>query len=268
MTHDFHALPAHDRGPSSSLPPRCARAASCRRSERAPVERYVPASLADRSRRANCGRESRTVLNPATWPIFSTSLLKIAASARWPRTDRPRLDRPRGRRIVNRDTAVVVREMFQAARESVLVAGYAVYQGRVVFKALAERMDQNPHLDVQMYLDIQRPQHDHSSPSDLVRRFSERFARHEWPGQRFPKLFYDPRSLETETARRASLHAKCVVVDQEVAFVSSANFTEAAQTKNIEVGILLRSSAFARRLAEHFEILASAHAVKPVPLTS
>src|SRR4051812_40425419 len=31
--------------------------------------------------------------------------------------------------IVNRDTSVVVREMFQGARESVLVAGYAVYQG-------------------------------------------------------------------------------------------------------------------------------------------
>jgi hypothetical protein len=31
--------------------------------------------------------------------------------------------------IVNRDTSVEVREMFQGARESVLVAGYAVYQG-------------------------------------------------------------------------------------------------------------------------------------------
>ena len=52
---------------------------------------------------------------------------------------------------------------------------------------------------------------------------------------------------------RASLHAKCVVVDKELAFVSSANFTEAAQTKNIEVGVTLRSAAFAKRLAEHFE---------------
>ena len=45
--------------------------------------------------------------------------------------------------IVNRDTRVVVREMFRSARQSVLLAGYAVYQGQVIFKALAERMDQN-----------------------------------------------------------------------------------------------------------------------------
>ena len=62
--------------------------------------------------------------------------------------------------IVNRDTGVVVREMFRSARQSVLLAGYAVYQGQVVFKALAERMDQDPQLRVQMFLDIQRPWND------------------------------------------------------------------------------------------------------------
>ena len=171
--------------------------------------------------------------------------------------------------IVNRDTSVVVREMFQSARESVLVAGYAVYQGHVVFKD-AGRADgpESRNCSVQMFLDIQRPLHDHSSPSELVRRFAERFADQEWPGQRFPDLYYDPRSLETDHTKRASLHAKCIVVDKEHAFVSSANFTEAAQTKNIEVGVLIRSPAFARRLSEHFEILASTCAVKPVPLSS
>ena len=162
--------------------------------------------------------------------------------------------------IVNRDTSVVVREMFQNARESVMVAGYAVYQGHTVFKSLAERMDQNPQLNVQMFLDIQRPLHDQSSSADLVRRFAERFADQQWPGQRLPHLYYDPRSLETDYTKRASLHAKCIVVDKELAFVSSANFTEAAQTKNLEVGVLIRSPAFARRLSEHFEILAATRA--------
>jgi phosphatidylserine/phosphatidylglycerophosphate/cardiolipin synthase-like enzyme len=168
--------------------------------------------------------------------------------------------------IVNRDTSVVVREMFHSARESVLVAGYAVYQGQVVFKELADRMDQIPALQVQMYLDIQRQPHDHASPSELVRQFGERFVRKEWPGRRLPKVYYDPRSLEEDYAKRASLHAKCVVVDREQAFVSSANFTEAAHTKNIEVGVHLRSSSFARRLAEHFETLSALHKLRPVPL--
>ncbi|MGO9463929.1 MAG: DISARM system phospholipase D-like protein DrmC [Isosphaeraceae bacterium] len=168
--------------------------------------------------------------------------------------------------IVNRDTSVVVREMFHSARESVLVAGYAVYQGQVVFKELADGMDQNPALRVEMYLDIQRQPHDGSSPSELVRLFAERFVRKEWPGRRLPKVYYDPRSLEADHVKRASLHAKCVVVDKEQAFVSSANFTEAAQTKNIEVGLLVRSRKTAQRLSDHFAGLADAGIVKPVPL--
>jgi phosphatidylserine/phosphatidylglycerophosphate/cardiolipin synthase-like enzyme len=170
--------------------------------------------------------------------------------------------------IVNRDTSVVVREMFRSAKESVLIAGYAVYQGQVIFKELAERLDQSPELQVQMYLDIQRPPHDHSSPSELVRIFAERFVRKEWPGRRLPKLYYDPRSLEADHSKRASLHAKCAVVDREKAFVSSANFTEAAQTRNIEVGTYLKSPSFAWRLAEHFETLAALHVLNPVPVAS
>ena len=46
----------------------------------------------------------------------------------------------------NRDTGVVVRELFGAAEEEVLVAGFAVYQGREVFKRLAERMNERPFL--------------------------------------------------------------------------------------------------------------------------
>jgi phosphatidylserine/phosphatidylglycerophosphate/cardiolipin synthase-like enzyme len=169
--------------------------------------------------------------------------------------------------IENRDTGVVVREMFRTARQSVLLAGYAVYQGRVIFKALAERMDQDPQLRVQMFLDIQRPLHDSTIPAELVRRFAERFLSQEWPGSRLPILFYDPRSLEMDSSRRACLHAKCVLIDHEQAFVSSANFTEAAQQRNIEVGVLIRSRSFTTRLVEHFEAMASAGLLKPVPGT-
>jgi phosphatidylserine/phosphatidylglycerophosphate/cardiolipin synthase-like enzyme len=168
--------------------------------------------------------------------------------------------------IVNRDTSVVVREMFQSARESVLVAGYAVYQGHVVFKELAERMDQSPELQVQMYLDVQRPPHDHSSPLELIRIFADRFIRKEWPGRRLPRLYYDPRSLEMDQAKRASLHAKCVVVDKEHVYISSANFTAAAQRKNIELGVHLVSESLARRVVQHFEALAEAQLVKQIPM--
>ncbi|WP_366918995.1 phospholipase D-like domain-containing protein [uncultured Gimesia sp.] len=51
---------------------------------------------------------------------------------------------------------------------------------------------------------------------------------------------------------RSSLHAKCVVLDTVHVFVSSANFTEARQQQNIEVGLHINSEWLAERLVNHF----------------
>jgi phosphatidylserine/phosphatidylglycerophosphate/cardiolipin synthase-like enzyme len=167
--------------------------------------------------------------------------------------------------IANRDTSVVVRELFANARESVLVAGYAVYQGQRVFQALADRMVAVPGLNVRMFLDIQRGHGDVTAPPELIRRFAARFRSDQWPkDRRLPEVFFDPRSLETEACRRASLHAKCVVVDGKDVFVSSANFTEAAQERNLEVGVLIHSAEVANRIIRFFERLLAERLLAPV----
>src|SRR5215472_1239084 len=100
-------------------------------------------------------------------------------------------------------------------------------------------MRQLPDLSVRMCLDMRRATGDTTRTDALLRRFAERFVREEWPGQRVPELFYDPRSLVEGGAARASLHAKCIVVDGERAYIGSANLTEAAQLRNIEVGVVV-----------------------------
>jgi phosphatidylserine/phosphatidylglycerophosphate/cardiolipin synthase-like enzyme len=167
--------------------------------------------------------------------------------------------------MTNRDTSVVVRELFAGAQRSVLVAGYAVYQGREVFRALADRMAERPEIAVRMFLDVQRSPGDTSMASEVVKRFAERFKIREWPeGRPLPKVFYDPRSLDLEADKRACLHAKCVVVDGEAVFISSANFTEAAQERNIEMGLLVRSRWLAERVTRHFETLLAAGTLESV----
>jgi len=166
--------------------------------------------------------------------------------------------------VTNRDTAVVVRDLFGGAESEVLVAGFAIYQGRDVFKRLAERMAERPTLHVKFFLDVHRAQADTTPSGELLRRFAHRFQTQEWPGGRLPELYYDPRSLDVEAAKRSSLHAKCIVVDRRKALVTSANFTEAAQARNIEVGALICAERFAAQLAWHFEALADAGLLKPI----
>jgi phosphatidylserine/phosphatidylglycerophosphate/cardiolipin synthase-like enzyme len=156
--------------------------------------------------------------------------------------------------VANRDTSVVVRDLFANAMQSVLVAGFAVYQGHKVFQALADRMVTVPGLKVRLFLDIQRPHGDTSAPSEIIRRFASQFQMTQWPSERpLPAVFFDPRSLDTSSHKRACLHAKSVVVDSRSVFISSANFTEAAQQRNIEIGILAKSESLAHRLTEFFD---------------
>jgi phosphatidylserine/phosphatidylglycerophosphate/cardiolipin synthase-like enzyme len=157
--------------------------------------------------------------------------------------------------IANRDTAVVVRELFAHAKKSVLVVGYAVYQGASVFEALAERMERFTDLDVKLFLNIARSDNDKTPSEILVSKYAQRFRDSQWPKYcRLPAVFYDPRSIAED--KRSSLHAKCVVVDAEQVFVSSANFTKAAQERNIEVGLKIESPWLAGRLIRHFQSLA------------
>lgn len=158
--------------------------------------------------------------------------------------------------ITNRDTSVVVRELFAHARQSVLIIGYAVFQGQKVFETLAQRMEQLPTMRVQFFLNISRPDGNSTAPEILVARFKQRFKETQWPaGSRLPEVYYDPRSVAIDVPVRSSLHAKCIVVDSRHVFVSSANFTEAGQERNIEVGLRIDSAWLAKRITAHFRRL-------------
>ena len=63
------------------------------------------------------------------------------------------------------------------------------------------------------------------------------------------------RGLSLDRAARASWHAKCLIADDEVSFVTSANFTEWAQQRSVEAGVLIRSRELSLQLRSHFDAL-------------
>ena len=70
-----------------------------------------------------------------------------------------------------------------------------------------------------------------------------------WPWRPRPCVYCDPRGVTRNYNERASLHAKCVIADDEVAFLSSANFTEWPQKRNIEAGTSIADPIFSNPAA-------------------
>jgi phosphatidylserine/phosphatidylglycerophosphate/cardiolipin synthase-like enzyme len=163
-----------------------------------------------------------------------------------------------------RDTRRVFEELLGAAQRSVWASTYAFFDGPRAFQVLAQRMDAKADLRVTLLLNIQRKRGDTTAADGLVRKFADRFWTRDWPGSRRPDVYYDPRALELD-GPAGVLHAKAIVVDEEVALVTSANLTEAALDRNIELGLLVRDHALAASISLHFRTLIEQRLLRPLP---
>jgi len=163
-----------------------------------------------------------------------------------------------------RDTRRVYEELLGSAALSVWASTYAFFDGPKAFRILAKRMDERPELRVSLLLNIQRKKGDTTAVEHLVRRFADRFWKIDWPGKSRPVVHYDPRALELDSPGGV-LHAKAVVADEEAVFVTSANLTEAALDRNIEVGLLVRDRSLALSLLSHFRGLIDRGLLRPLP---
>lgn len=157
-----------------------------------------------------------------------------------------------------RDTRAVLDELCSRAERHVLLATYVVYDGLRSLAPLARRMRALPSLRVDFYVDLRSARDLAERDEDTAAAWLRTFRAAHWPDDlRLPAFWYSP----------TTLHAKCVVVDGRWVFVTSANFTEAAQARNIEVGVLLDHPALAQSLGAQFQALQESGGVLRMPGT-
>lgn len=138
-----------------------------------------------------------------------------------------------------RMTAAVFEEVLGAARQRLLVVGYAHHASSGARARLAEAAERGVLVDMV----FEETTGALESFSTLAEEAEGRVRLWRWP----------------EHARgedgRASLHAKVVAADRELALVGSANLTGRALRHNIETGVLLRDPAQVRAVVGHFDAL-------------
>jgi phosphatidylserine/phosphatidylglycerophosphate/cardiolipin synthase-like enzyme len=165
-----------------------------------------------------------------------------------------------------RETDAAFREIIAEAKHDILITGFALHNGRTILAALAERMDRDPTLSVVLCLDIARPHGDTSDEQAIIARFAHRFRSGEWPPGRLPTLYYDPRSVALDAELKSSLHAKVAIADSSHVLIGSANLTEAAFTRNIEIGVLISLPVVAAVIRMHIETLIRERVLQRMPL--
>lgn len=152
-------------------------------------------------------------------------------------------------------TPTMVRALFEEAERDVIVASYVFYNCRDLLAPLAAKLDADPAFKVRFIVDLS---HQRRSPTEalpiVANRFRNNFLSDYWPGTRQPEFWHDHRVFGDGDRKTVGvMHAKVVIIDAAAALVTSANFTGAAQSRNIEAGVVVRLPHQIASLRSYFE---------------
>lgn len=174
----------------------------------------------------------------------------------------PRIDLvwtgPETKASVARSTGLVVKTLFESAKTSVIVGGYMFDRAQILeplFRAMKDR-----DVTVMVFVDIEGATPNPADADAFASAVIDKWIKKVWTfGSPKPEIYYDPRTaIQNERGHDwATLHAKCIVVDDERSLITSANFTDRGQTRNIETGVVIEDKGFAEDLAGHWRQLVS-----------
>jgi cardiolipin synthase A/B len=134
-------------------------------------------------------------------------------------------------------TAAVIADLIGHARRELLLVSYATNNEPSIEAALAAAAERGVEITL-----LAERQDDNPAYTAIGTPFPGlRAVRLRWPANRRP--------------HGAALHAKIIVVDDDIALVGSANFTGRAMASNLECGILIRGGPHPRAIRNHVEEL-------------
>jgi phosphatidylserine/phosphatidylglycerophosphate/cardiolipin synthase-like enzyme len=144
-----------------------------------------------------------------------------------------------------RDTLPQMLEMIGRAKTSILLVTFAAFKATAIMEALQAAALKGIELKIIVEsADDSAGQLSHDAWKAFPKSFIESGYVWFWPIAKRPK---NPKG------KPGKLHAKCLVIDNREVLVSSANLTDDAMVRNIEVGIRCVNDGVALQLRAKFE---------------
>lgn len=149
-----------------------------------------------------------------------------------------------------RHTAQVLTGLIDEARQRLFLVSFVAYHVGSVVDALKRAIARG--VQVQVLLEQSQEHGGHLTVDSIA------MLQHHLTGAHI----YEWDKTTAGAAPTASVHAKCAVADGAVAFVTSANLSEAAMERNMELGILLRGGQVPDQLDRHLSALATTKQIR------
>ncbi len=153
--------------------------------------------------------------------------------------------------VPSRHTEQVLLEVISSAKQRVRLMSFVVYDIDTVIKALQDAIAKSVRVDI--FLEPSKEQGG-KVDVDAVQLFSERI----------PSANLYVWNDKKKDNRNGAVHAKCAVADGSIAFITSANLTNAAMEHNMELGVLVRGGNLPETLDRHLEALVTTGIVERV----
>jgi phosphatidylserine/phosphatidylglycerophosphate/cardiolipin synthase-like enzyme len=150
-----------------------------------------------------------------------------------------------------RHTAQVLTGLIDEARDHLFLVSFVAYYVDGVVGALRHAIDRGVRIQVLLE---QSKQHGGNVTVDSVAMLKRDLQRAQ---------FYEWNKLD-DVNQTGSVHAKCVVADGAVAFVTSANLSDAAMERNMELGVLLRGGQVPGLLDRHLAALVTTKQIRAI----
>lgn len=146
-----------------------------------------------------------------------------------------------------RSTVAVLIDVINGASHRLLIVSFAAYKIPTVLAAIRAAISRG--VDVRVVVDSPIEEGGRLTV-DAARPFAQLdLAVFAWPGNR--------------RATNAAMHAKTAVADGRVALVTSANLTDYALERNMELGLLVTGGTIPQRIEAHFDELIRREELQP-----
>lgn len=137
-----------------------------------------------------------------------------------------------------RHTAQVLCELIESAKEKLFIVSYVAYDVVEITKALQSAVGRQ--VEVNILLE-RSAEHGGKVSVDSV--------------QTMQAALPSANIYIWDSATSGAVHAKCAVADGKIAFVTSANLSNAAMDRNMELGIMVRGGSLPEDLQKQLESL-------------